>query len=127
MEVIAKSVFIRQTPRKLLLVADQIRGLMAQEAMVILKNLDKQAAEPLLLTLRQGVGNAVNNFHLDPESLKIKKLEVNRGPTGKRWRFVARGRVHQVQKKSSHIKIVLEGEERKLKLKTKNKKPKTQT
>lgn len=115
MEVIAKTTFTRQTPRKLRLVADQIRGLKVQEAGAILKNLNKRAVEPLLLTLKQGVGNAVNNFHLDSKSLRIKKLEITKGPIRKRPRFVARGRVHQIQKKTSHIKMVLEGEERKLK------------
>lgn len=126
-EVIAKSTFIRQTPRKLRLVADQVRGLSVQEAMVILKNLNKRAAKPLFLTLRQGVGNAINNLGLNLDTLRIKSLEIGKGPISKRWRFVARGRVHQVQKKTSHIRMVLEGEERKLKPKTKNKKPKTQT
>lgn len=123
MEIVAKSTFVRQTPRKLRLAADQVRGLNAQEAIEILKNLNRRAAEPILLTLKQGIGNAANNFNLDKDSLKVKALEIARGPIYKRWRFVARGRAHQVQKKTSHIKIVLEGEE--AKPKTKNKNPKT--
>lgn len=125
MEIIAKSTFVRQTPRKLRLVADQIRGLGAQEAVEILENLNKQAARSILLTLKQSIGNAVNNFNLAKDSLRIKTLEINKGPIHRRWRFVARGRTHQIQKKTSHIRMVLEGEEEKQK--TKNKKPKTQT
>lgn len=110
MEVIAKSTFIRQTPRKLRLVADQIRGLNVSEAEVVLKNLNKRAAGPLLKTLRQGMANAEKNFSLNKEGLKIKRLEIDEGPQMKRYRFVAKGRVHQILKKMSHIKMVLEGE-----------------
>lgn len=113
MEVIAQAKFVRQTPRKLRLVADEIRGLGATEAEIILKSLNKKAARLLLKTLRQGIANAENNFNLNKEGLKIKKLEIGEGPRMKRYRFVAKGRVHQIFKKMAHIKIVLEGEEKK--------------
>lgn len=113
MEVIAKSTFIRQSPRKLRLVADQIRGLKAEEALTILENLNKQAAKPILLTLKQGIGNAVNNFNLKKEELKIKNLEIGEGPRYKRMdkshRFFRWG---TIQKRTAHIKVVLEGEEK---------------
>lgn len=113
MEVVAKSTFIRTTPRKLKLVADQIQGLEVKKALAILENLNKRAARPILLTLKQGIGNAVNNFNLKEASLKIKTLEVRKGPVYKRWRFVSRGRAHPIQKKTSHLKIILEGKEKK--------------
>lgn len=108
MEVIAKSTFVGQTPRKLRLVADQIRGLRVKQAEAILKNINKRAAETLLGVLKQGVGNAVNNFKLNKDDLRIKRLQINEGPKMKRIRFVSRGRVHPYQKKTSHIKMVLE-------------------
>lgn len=108
MEVIAKSTFIRPTPRKLRLVADQIRGLGVAQAEAILKNLNKKAAKPLLMVLKQGIGNAVNNFKLNKDNLRIKQLEIGEGPRMKRTRFVSRGRIHQIQKRLSHIKMVLE-------------------
>jgi len=113
MEVIAQAKFVRQTPRKLRLVADEIRGLEATEAEIILKSLNKKAARLLLKTLRQGIANAENNFNLNKEGLKIKKLEIGEGPRMKRYRFVAKGRVHQILKKMAHIKMILEGEEKK--------------
>lgn len=115
MEVIAQSTFIRQTPRKLRLVADQIRGLKAQEAEMILQNLEKRGTTPILKTLKQGIANAKNNFNLNLESLRVKKLEIGEGPRMKRYRFAAKGRVHQVLKRMSHIKIILEGEEKEVK------------
>lgn len=113
MEIIAQAKFIRQTPRKLRLVADEIRGLEATEAEIILKNLNKKAARLLLKTLRQGIANAENNFNLNKEGLRIKRLEIGEGPRMKRYRFVAKGRVHQILKRMAHIKMVLEGEEKK--------------
>jgi large subunit ribosomal protein L22 len=112
MEVIAKSTFIRETPRKLRLMADQIRGLGAKQAETILKNINKRAAKPLLLVLKQGIGNAVNNFKLNKDNLVIKHLQISEGPRMKRIRFVSRGRVHPYEKKTSHIKMILEGEEK---------------
>lgn len=108
MEIIAKSTFVRATPRKLRLVAEQIRGLEVKQAEAILKNLPKRAAEPLLLVLKQGVANALNNFKLNKDNLKIKRLEIGEGPRMKRIRFVSRGGIHQIQKRLSHIKMVLE-------------------
>ena len=69
MEVVAQAKFVRQTPRKLRLVADEIRGLEATEAEIILKSLNKKAARLLLKTLRQGMANAENNFDLKREDM----------------------------------------------------------
>ena len=124
MEVIAQTKFVRQTPRKLRLVAAEIRGLKALEAEIILKSFNKKAARLLLKTLRQGIANAENNFHLEKDNLKIKRLEISKGPQMKRYRFVAKGRVHQILKKMAHIKIILEGEEEKKAKKSINKEKK---
>jgi len=113
MEVVAKSDFLRISPRKLNLVAQSIKGLKATYALEVLKNLNKKAADLLILTLKQGIGNAVNNFNLDKESLVIKKIEVGKGPILKRGQPVARGQWHPILKRTSNLKIFLEGEERK--------------
>lgn len=114
MEVVAKSSFVRQSPRKLRLVADQIRGLKADEAVAILKNLRKQAAKPILLTLKQGIGNAINNFNLKKENLVIKSLQVGEGPRYKRLDKSHRAfRWGTIQKRTAHIRMVLEGEKEK--------------
>lgn len=110
MEVVAKSKFIRQSPRKLRLVARELVGFKAEEAINLLGGLNKRAARTILLTLKQAVGNAVNNFHLPKDSLVIKKIEVGEGPrykrTDKSHRFFRWG---LVQKKTAHLKLVLEG------------------
>lgn len=108
MEIIAKSKYVRQSPSKLRLVANSIRGLTIEKAEARLENMPKRGAELILPVLRQAVANAVNNFGLKKESLFIKKLEINEGPRFKRWRFVGRGRVHPILKKTSHIIMTVE-------------------
>lgn len=112
MEVLAKSKYIRISARKMRLVADLIRGLKADGALAILSHLNKAAARPLLLTLKQGMGNAVNNFNLEKGSLLIKKLAIGKGPTHKRGRPVSRSRWHPILKRTSHIVMILEGKEK---------------
>lgn len=113
MQVKAKSKHVRISPRKMRLVADLIRGLAAQEAVTVLSHLDKKAAKPLLLTLKQGIANAVNNFNLKKENLLIKSLEIGKAPTLKRGRPVSRGIWHPILKRACHINLVLEGEPKK--------------
>lgn len=108
MEVIAKSKQVRASPRKLAQVADQIRGLAVSRAESILKNQNLKGARLILEVLKQGIGNAVNNFKLAKDNLIIKNLEISPGPQIKRLRFVSRGRVHRIIKRTSHIKMVLE-------------------
>lgn len=112
MEVIAKTRNIRISPRKLRLVADAVRNLSPQSALVALEKMGKRAAAPLAKTINQALANATHNFNLKKEDLVIKKLEIEEGPTYKRWRAVSRGRAHEIKKRTSHIFLVLEGEEK---------------
>ena len=120
MEVLAKSKYIRQSPRKLRLVANEVRGLPVGEAVARLMHLNKKGARPILLTIKQGVGNAVNNFQLREESLIIKKIEVNKGPSFKRMDKSHRVfRWGTVEKKTAHLSLVLEGKKQAAKQKPK--------
>lgn len=112
MEVIAKSKFVRISPKKINLVALVIRGLSADKAEKILLNLSQKGARFLLLLLKQGMANAVKNFGLEKKTLKIKKLEVSKGPSYKRGRPVSRGQWHPILKRTSHLLLVLEGEKK---------------
>lgn len=102
--------FIRQTPRKLRLVADLVRGMSVDQAMVQLNHSTKRAATTIKHVLTQAQNNAVNNSQLNPDSLVINELQIQEGPTFKRWQPVSRGRAHPILKRSSHIKIVLQGD-----------------
>jgi len=110
MEIIAKSKFIRISPKKLNLLAGVVRGLPVNQAESILMNLNQKGSRFLLLLLKQGVANATKNFDLLPKTLKIKRLEVGKGPSYKRGRPVSRGQWHPILKRTSHLLMVIEGE-----------------
>lgn len=107
MEIIAQASSIRTSPRKIRLVADAVRSLSLDQALVMLKAIRKRAGEPLFKVLKQAQANAVNNFKLAKDKLKIKTIEINTGPTYKRGRAVSKGRGHSIKKRTSHIKVVL--------------------
>jgi large subunit ribosomal protein L22 len=108
MAVIAKLRYLRIAPRKVRLVADLIRGKSVEEAQTILSFTIKKAALPLLKLLNSAIANAKNNFQLDPANLYISKLTVDEGPKYKRWMPRARGMASEIQKKTSHVTIVLD-------------------
>ena len=104
----AKLKYLRIAPRKVRLVADLIRGKRIEEARNILNFTIKKAAPPLLKLLRSATANAKNNFQLDESNLYIAKILVDEGPKYKRWRARARGRAEEIQKKTSHVTVVLD-------------------
>ncbi|PIS39336.1 MAG: 50S ribosomal protein L22 [Candidatus Nealsonbacteria bacterium CG08_land_8_20_14_0_20_38_20] len=107
MSVIAKLKYLRIAPRKVRLVADLIRGKRAEEAKNILNFTVKKAALPILKLLKSCLANAKNDFQLEEGNLYIQKLLVDEGPKNKRWIARARGKADEIQKKTSHITIVL--------------------
>ncbi|MBU4299130.1 50S ribosomal protein L22 [Patescibacteria group bacterium] len=108
MSVIAKLKYLRIAPRKVRLVADLIRGKRAEEAKNILNFTIKKAALPILKLLKSCLANAKNDFQLEEGNLYIQKLLVDEGPKNKRWIARARGKADEIQKKTSHITIILE-------------------
>ncbi len=108
MEVVAKLKYLRIAPRKLRLVADLIRGKDVFKARAELGFLTKRGAKPFLKLLESAVANASNNFQLDEKDLYLAKVLVDEGPKLKRWRPRARGQAFPIQKKTSHLLIVLE-------------------
>lgn len=110
MTVQAYQKIVRHTPRKLRLVADMIRNLPLEEALTQLQFASQLGAEPIRKVLTQAKANAIN-AQLRPDSLKIKSCIIEEGPTLKRWQPVSRGRAHPILKRTSHIRIVVEGTE----------------
>jgi large subunit ribosomal protein L22 len=108
MEVKAKLKNLRIAPRKVRLVADLIRGKKVVEAENILKFTIKRGAKPILKLLNSVIANAKHNFGLEKENLYIKKILVNEGQKFKKTFPRARGRVDVIQRKSSHVIIVLD-------------------
>ena len=113
MKVKAEAKFIRTNPRKIRLIADLVRSMKPEEALIVLKNMPQRAAITFSKVLKQAIANSVNNHNLPKDGLKIHSIEVNQASTYKRWNPVSRGRAHAIQKKTSHIKIILEGEKTK--------------
>jgi len=108
MSVVAKLNYLRIAPRKVRLLADLIRGKSVEKAQTILSFTVKKSTIPLLKLLNQAVANAQNNFQLDAGNLYISKITVDEGPKHKRWRPRARGQAYEIQKKTSHITLVLD-------------------
>jgi len=107
MPVTARLRYLRIAPRKVRLVADLIRGKSVEEAQTVLSFTTKKAAQTLLKLLNSAIANA-KNLELDPANLYIAKILVDEGPKYKRWIARARGRADQIQKKTSHVTIVLD-------------------
>ena len=107
MEARAKATFVRIAPRKVQIVLDLIRNKPADEAMAILKFTPKAACEPVAKLLKSAVANAENNFDMDVTRLYVAECSVSQGPTLKRIRPRAHGRAYRINKKTSHINLVL--------------------
>ena len=107
MEVKAHARYIRQSPTKVRRVLDLVRGLPVGEAQAVLTYVNRRAAEPIAKVLTSAVANAEHNHALDADDLVIVKAYADEGPTLKRFRPRARGRATRIEKKTSHITIVV--------------------
>jgi large subunit ribosomal protein L22 len=106
-EVRAESRYVWQSPRKVRLVVDRVRGMDAEEALGVLKLMPQRAAMPVHKLLKSAVANAENNYGMAAEDLYIAHISADGGPI-RRWRrFGARGRFKPIQKRSAHITVVL--------------------
>jgi len=109
-EVIAIGKNFRISPKKLRVVADNFRGKNAKESLESLRFVTRKAAAPLSKVLKSAIANGKNNLGLNESKLIIKEILVDSGPTLKRFQPVSRGSAHSILKRSSHLKIVLEGD-----------------
>ena len=107
MEARAKATFERIAPRKVKIVLDLIRNKPAEEAMAILKFTPKAACEPVAKLLKSAMANAETNHEMDVSRLYVAECSVSQGPTLKRIRPRAHGRAYRINKKTSHINLVL--------------------
>ncbi len=111
MEARAKATYERVAPRKVQIVLDLIRNKPADEAMAILRFTPKAATEPIMKVLKSAMANAENNFAMDVSRLYVAEATVSQGPTLKRIRPRAHGRAFRINKKTSHINLVLKEKE----------------
>ncbi|OIO16555.1 50S ribosomal protein L22 [Candidatus Kuenenbacteria bacterium CG1_02_38_13] len=108
MQVKAQLRYLRQSPRKVRMVCDSLRGVDVIQAENRLRLTNKSAVLPVLRLIKSAVANALNNDKLEKDNLFIKEIRVNQGPMLKRWRARAYGRAAAIQKKSSHVFIIIE-------------------
>jgi large subunit ribosomal protein L22 len=108
MEVRAIARYQQISPRKCRLVADMVRGQGVEKALAVLDFTHKKAARLVAKTLRSAVSNAENNNNIDVDSLFIKTIMVDPGPTAGRFRPRAQGRATAIRKRTSHITIVVD-------------------
>lgn len=111
MEVRAMTKYLPISPRKLRLVCDQVRGMDAQEAKIVLDFMPQKGAALVSKTLSAALANASNNFDLNPDDLVVSKIYAGDGPTLKRFKAGARGRYKPRLKRTSHLWVTLEERE----------------
>lgn len=97
----------RQSPRKVRLVADLVRGKRADESLLTLEFTPKRASETVSQLIESAVANAINNDNKKRENLFISEITVDEGFTLKRHRPRARGRASKIRKRTSHITVTL--------------------
>lgn len=110
--VTAKAKSVDMTPRKIGVVAGLIRGRSVADALAILEHTPRRAALPLVKVIKSAQANAKNNHNVLPDNLVISQLHVSPGPRAKRFRPVARGSAHPYQKRTTHITVIVAGEEK---------------
>lgn len=107
MDIHARLRFARIAPRKMRLVAKTLSGLSVSTAESHLRYLAPRSAGVLLKVLQSAIANAKENFDLDPKNLIIRSVIVNEGVKLKRFMPRARGSAYRIEKKTSHVDLVL--------------------
>ncbi|MCD1286966.1 MULTISPECIES: 50S ribosomal protein L22 [unclassified Brevibacterium] len=112
MEAKAKARYLRVTPRKARRVVDLIRGQQATEALAVLKFAEQSASDPIYKLVASGIANArvradETGVAFDENELVISEAFVDEGPTMKRFRPRAQGRAFRIEKRTSHVTVVL--------------------
>ncbi|HSW98645.1 MAG TPA: 50S ribosomal protein L22 [Candidatus Saccharimonadales bacterium] len=112
MGVLAIAKGVRMSPRKVGVVAALVRGRTVADALVILEHTPRRTALPVLKTVKSAAANADHNHGYKPDTLKIVEISVTSGPRLKRFRPAAHGRALPFQRRTSHIRVVVDGEQR---------------
>lgn len=115
MPAMANSKGVRISPRKVGEVAALVRGRTIADALVILEHTPRRAAAAVKEAVKSAGANAAHNHNFKPDSLFISEISVSTGPRLKRFRPAARGRALRFQRKTSHIRVVVDGSLREVK------------
>ena len=107
MEVRAVSKYVRISPQKVRMMVDAVKGKPVEDGLNILKFMPQKAANIVEKVIRSAVANADQNMDIDVDSLIIRNVIADQGPTLKRFRARARGRGTRILKKTAHITVIL--------------------
>ena len=107
MEARAKARYVRVTPRKARRVVDLIRGMPADQAQATLAFAPQSASDPIGKVLASAIANAGQTSHLEAGQLVVSRAWVDEGPTLKRFRPRAQGRGYRINKRTSHITVIV--------------------
>jgi large subunit ribosomal protein L22 len=116
-QAIAKGV--RMSPRKVAVVASLVRGRTVEDALTILSHTPRRSVTPVVKVIESARANAEHNHNMKPATLRIIEITVNHGPRLKRYRPAAHGRALPFERRTSHIKVIVDGEMREVKKPTK--------
>src|SRR2546423_6715639 len=111
MEVKAITKYVKVQPRKVRIVADEVRGKSAVYTAHLLRFHPSKAAFHLRKTLISAIHNAVNNHGLPVEELRVAKITIDEGPRMKRIEQRSMGRAYRIVKKMSHITVIVDQQE----------------
>jgi len=98
----------RESPRKVRVVADMIRGRPVADALAILRAQRRKAAEMLTKVLGSAIANASENDKADADKLVVTQVAIDGGPVQKRWLARSMGRANRIIKRTSHVKVVVD-------------------
>ena len=104
----ASARFVRITPLKARRVVDLVRGMPVDEALSLLQFAPQAASETVYKVLESAIANAETTEGLDRSDLVVSNAQVDEGPTMKRWRPRAQGRATRINKRTSHITLVVQ-------------------
>jgi large subunit ribosomal protein L22 len=123
MAAIATQKGVRISPRKVAVVAALVRGRSVADAITILEYTPRRAALPVREAIKSAAANAEHNHSYKPDTLEITEISVTAGPRLKRFIPAARGRARRFQRKTSHIRVVVDGQKREAKKVNRTAKP----
>jgi large subunit ribosomal protein L22 len=98
----------RESPRRVRMVAEMIRGKRVADALTILKFQQRKAAKMLSKVLNSAIANASENDQADADSLVVKSVAVDGGPVQKRWMPRSMGRANRLLRRTSHVTVVVD-------------------
>lgn len=107
MQVKAHTKYLPISSQKLALVCDQVRGMDAEEALIVLEFMPQKGSEFVYKTVASAIANARNNFELDTREMVISQIWCGEGPSLKRYKAGARGRVKPRVRRQSHLWVTL--------------------